>query len=75
MAKLGGDADSATSQWFINLDDNSASLDGGDGKGGGFFTVFGQVIGYGMEVADTIAALPRVNAGGAFGNLPVIDFS
>ncbi len=75
MAKLGGNPDSATSQWFINLADNSASLDGDDGQGGGFFTVFGQVIGDGMEVADAIAALPRVNAGGAFGNLPVIDFS
>lgn len=75
MAKLGGDPDSATSQWFINLADNSASLDGDDGQGGGFFTVFGQVIGDSMEVADAIAVLPRVNAGGAFGNLPVIDFS
>jgi peptidyl-prolyl cis-trans isomerase A (cyclophilin A) len=75
MAKLGGDPDSATSQWFINLADNSASLDGDDGQGGGFFTVFGQVIGDGMEVADAIAALSRVDAGGAFGQLPVIDFS
>jgi cyclophilin family peptidyl-prolyl cis-trans isomerase len=75
MAKLSGNPDSATSQWFINLADNSASLDGGDGQGGGFFTVFGQVIGDGMEVADAISALPRVNAGGAFNQLPVIDFS
>ncbi len=75
MAKLGGDPDSATSQWFINLADNSASLDGDDGQGGGFFTVFGQVIGDGMEVADAVAALSRVDAGGAFSQLPVIDFS
>ena len=75
MAKLGGDADSATSQWFINLDDNSGSLDGGDGQGGGFFTVFGRVIGNGMQVADAIAALPIINAGSPFGELPVIDFS
>jgi len=75
MAKLGGDPDSATSQWFINLADNSANLDGDDGQGGGFFTVFGQVIGDGMEVADAIAALPRVDAGSPFSQLPVIDFS
>jgi peptidyl-prolyl cis-trans isomerase A (cyclophilin A) len=75
MAKLGGNPDSATSQWFINLADNSASLDGDDGQGGGFFTVFGQVIGDGMEVADAVAALSRVDAGGAFSQLPVIDFS
>lgn len=74
MAKLGGNADSATSQWFINLADNSGSLDGGDGQGGGFFTVFGKVVGDGMAVADAIAALPRINAGGAFGELPVINF-
>ena len=75
MAKRGGDPDSATSQWFINLADNSGNLDGDDGQGGGFFTVFGQVIGNGMAVADAIAALPRINAGGAFTQLPVIDFS
>jgi len=75
MAKLGGDPDSATSQWFINLADNSANLDGDDGQGGGFFTVFGQVVGQSMEVVDAIAALPTVNAGSPFDNLPVIDFS
>lgn len=73
MAKLGGNPDSATSQWFINLADNSSSLDGSDGQGGGFFTVFGRVIGDGMEVADAIAALPRVDAGSPFSELPVID--
>jgi peptidyl-prolyl cis-trans isomerase A (cyclophilin A) len=75
MAKRLGDADSATSQWFINLADNSGNLDGDDGQGGGFFTVFGQVVGNGMAVADAIAALARVDAGGAFAQLPVIDFS
>ena len=33
MAKVGGDPDSATSQWFFNLDDNSANL---DEQNGGF---------------------------------------
>jgi len=75
MAKLGGDADSATSQWFINLADNSASLDGDDGQGGGFFTVFGQVVGPSMEAVDAIAALPTVDAGSPFTNLPVIDLT
>lgn len=67
MAKLGGDPDSATSQWFFNLVDNSANLDVQNGG----FTVFGQVIGEGMSVVDTIALLPRVNAGGAFTQLPL----
>jgi cyclophilin family peptidyl-prolyl cis-trans isomerase len=73
MAKLGGDPDSATSQWFINVTDNADSLD--DNNGG--FTVFARVVGDGMDIVDAINALPRVNAngagGGPFGELPVID--
>ena len=71
MAKRGGDPNSATSQWFINLADNSANLDNSNGG----FTVFGQVTGNGMEVIDQIAALERWNAGGALGQLPLIDYS
>lgn len=72
MAKVGGNPDSATSQWFINLGDNAANLDNQNGG----FTVFGQVVGQGMEVVDAIAALPVWNAGGApFNELPLIGFS
>ncbi|MFO1398919.1 MAG: peptidylprolyl isomerase [Burkholderiales bacterium] len=67
MAKLGGDPDSATSQWFINLADNSANLDFQNGG----FTVFGEVSAASMAVVDAIAALPRVNAGSPFDSLPV----
>jgi cyclophilin family peptidyl-prolyl cis-trans isomerase len=52
MAKSGGDPDSATSQFFINLVDNSANLDVQNGG----FTVFGEVVS-GMDVVDTIAGV------------------
>lgn len=55
MAKLGDDPDSATSQWFFNLDDNSENLDNQNGG----FTVFARVLNDGMDVVDSIAALPR----------------
>ncbi len=69
MAKQDGLADSATSEWFINLGDNSADLDNQNGG----FTVFGRVLGDGMVLVDAIAALAEVNSGGAFSNLPVVD--
>lgn len=71
MAKLGGDPNSATSQWFINLADNSTNLDNQNGG----FTVFGQVTQSGMAVMDIIASLPTKNFGGAFTNTPVEDTS
>jgi len=71
MAKLSGDPDSATSQWFINLADNSENLDSQNGG----FTVFGQVSAEGMAVIDAIAALPIWNAGGSFTTLPLRDYS
>lgn len=70
MAKLGGDPNSATSGWFFNLADNSANLDAQNGG----FTVFGRVIS-GMNVVDSIAALPVWNAGGNFANLPLMNYT
>jgi peptidyl-prolyl cis-trans isomerase A (cyclophilin A) len=67
MAKLGGNPNSATSQWFINVNNNAPNLDVQNGG----FTVFGQVIGDGMEVVDTIANTPNFNFGGAFTSIPL----
>lgn len=71
MAKVGSNPNSATSQWFVNLSDNSANLDGQNGG----FTVFARVTPPGMAVVDRIAALPIVNAGGAYAELPVVDWA
>lgn len=55
MAKRSNLPDSATSQWFFNMADNSANLD----QQNSGFTVFGQVIGDGMEVLSQIQDIPR----------------
>jgi len=58
MAKIPDDPDSATNQWFVNLVDN-VSLDTDNGG----FTVFGSVLGQGMDVVDAIADLQLISLG------------
>ena len=71
MARIGGQINSATSEWFVNLV-NNAQLDTVDSG----FTVFARVIS-GMSVVDAIGNLPRTNQqnglGNAFGELPLTD--
>ncbi|APZ92509.1 peptidylprolyl isomerase [Fuerstiella marisgermanici] len=71
MARVGGQEHSATSQWFVNVDDNASDLDGVDGG----FTVFGRVLYDGMTAVDAIVDADIVNAGGVFATLPVIDYT
>ena len=72
MAK-GSSPDSAKSQWFINLSDNANSLDVAGNSGG--FTVFGQVIGNGMQVADEIAGLAIIKYSRPFDELPIRNYT
>ena len=72
MAKLGNNPNSATSQWFINLEDNSANLDN-QNEG---FTVFGKLLGNGMHVAESMESVPVYNASNwdsAFSDLPLLS--
>ena len=70
MAKVANNPDSATNQWFINVADNSANLDYQNGG----FTVFGEVMGDGMQIVEQIATLPRFNLGGALAELPLQNY-
>jgi peptidyl-prolyl cis-trans isomerase A (cyclophilin A) len=70
MAKLNNQPNSATSQFFFNLTNNSGSLDGENGG----YTVFGQVVGDGMDVVDAIAALPLYALGSPLNELPLRDY-
>lgn len=65
MAKVGGNPNSATDQWFFNLANNASNLDVQNGG----FTVFGQVMGDGMTVVETIAGLSLCQ------EIPMIDYS
>lgn len=75
LALPSGNIDGGTSQWFINLADNS-------GIDSGKYTVFGKVIGTGMTVVDAIHALSTVNlgglyavGGGALGTVPLSNYT
>ena len=62
-----GDPDSATTQFFISVNDNKRSLDyKGPGTG---YAVFGKVI-EGMDVVDKIVAVPTTTKG-PYADVPV----
>jgi cyclophilin family peptidyl-prolyl cis-trans isomerase len=80
MAQSGTDANSATSQWFINLADNGGPPNNLDirNNNAGPYTVFGRVAGNGMTVVDAIAAVPRYNFSSVnpnFSNLPLRNWN
>lgn len=68
MAKLASSPDSATSQWFFNLSDNSQNLDNQNGG----FTVFGRVLSHVDQLLiDILSSLEIVDTGGIFSSLPL----
>jgi len=70
MAKLGNNVNSATSQWFLNLADNSPNLNYQNGG----FAVFGRVLA-GLPVMDQIATVPtyRVNSN-TLTDVPLLNY-
>jgi cyclophilin family peptidyl-prolyl cis-trans isomerase len=78
MAKLGGDTNSATSQWFFNLT-NNAFLDAPDTNN--FFVVFGHVV-RGTNILNTLSSFQYwdgsqktnlvYNWGSPFNELPLL---
>lgn len=71
MAKQSSGPDTASSQWFFNLNDvNAENLDTQNGG----FTVFGQVIS-GIDVLDAIAALNRFNMRSPLDAIPLRDYT
>jgi cyclophilin family peptidyl-prolyl cis-trans isomerase len=77
MAKVGGQVNSATNQFFFNLIDNTTTL----GNQNGGFTAFAQVVPEDMPIVDEIAALHRESGlwllddpiGPFLDNLPVLE--
>ncbi|KPV93192.1 Peptidyl-prolyl cis-trans isomerase cyp18 [Pseudoalteromonas sp. P1-30] len=65
MAKLANDENSATSQWFFNMVDNSEALDAQNGG----FTVFGQITAQSQATLDNIAGLVHC------GDIPLVDIT
>jgi len=62
MAKLGGNPNSATSQWFVNVSDNRSTLNSNNNGG---FTVFAKILGKGMSnVINRISLLQTYDISG-----------
>lgn len=81
-ARTGDSVDSATSEWYFNVTDNTRALgnivtdetSGEEISNTPGYTVFGQVI-EGMETVDALANLPRTNIGSIFQDFPYRDYA
>lgn len=74
MAKLDGKPDSADSEFYFNVTDNSSSLDLNNQNQG--FTTFGKVLGNGMQVIDAINDLPNdYGLASPFDQLPLSGYT
>jgi cyclophilin family peptidyl-prolyl cis-trans isomerase len=63
---------SATNNFFVNLRDNTNTLNTSQNGG---FTVFGKITDETMPVVDALATIPVQNRGGTYNQIPLQDFS
>lgn len=76
MAKMAGDPNSATNQWFFNESDTNAGPPANLDTQNGGFTVFGRITNStGLTTMDTIAAVPIYNAGSPFDQIPLLHYT
>jgi peptidyl-prolyl cis-trans isomerase A (cyclophilin A) len=73
MAKVGKRPNSATSEWFFNLKDNSTLFDPNFDNSQGY-TVFGQVTEASMPVLEAIAAINTFNMG-IYSDFPLRNYT
>lgn len=79
-ARLGSDVNSATTEWYFNVTDNTRSLGtivtdeaGNEVSVTPAYTVFGKVVA-GMETVDALANQTRMNIGSVFQEFPYRDY-
>ncbi len=81
-ARTADSVNSATSEWYFNVSDNTRALGtivndettGAEISNTPAYTVFGEVID-GMETVDALANLPRTNIGGIFQDFPYRNYA
>ncbi|MBP8257711.1 MAG: peptidylprolyl isomerase, partial [Opitutaceae bacterium] len=79
-ARLGSDVNSATTEWYFNVADNTRALGtivkddaGNEVSVTPAYTVFGKVVA-GMETVDALANQSRMNIGSFFQDFPYRDY-
>jgi cyclophilin family peptidyl-prolyl cis-trans isomerase len=74
MSQFVGEPNSATSQFFFNLKNNSNATDFSFDTQNGGLAVFGALRNNGTQVINALASIPPQDRGGAFTRIPLQNF-